>query len=74
MTRFTEPDGYSPDKDEFDQLDDYASRWKLTVLVLLAVALLIAAFSLVRYVADCAKHAPALYCAGAWFYSLAATN
>ncbi len=55
MTRkWTEPDGYSPNKDEFDQLDDYG--WRIgTVLKLLAVvALVIWGLSYpARSVADC---------------------
>jgi hypothetical protein len=66
VTRWSEPDGYSPSKDEFDQLDDYASRWKMTVIALLAVALIIAGVSAWRYVADCTQHFGTLDCARAW--------
>lgn len=70
--KWTSPPGYSPDKDEFDQLDDYAGRWRLTVIALLVVVLLIATFSLVRYVADCTQHPQlgVLKCAAAWAYGL----
>ena len=69
--KWTEPDGWGPGKDEFDQLDDYASRWKLIVIALLTVALIIAGISAWRYVADCTAH-PHLgvwECAAAWGYS-----
>jgi hypothetical protein len=51
---WTSPPGYSPDKDEFDQLDDYG--WRITTalkwLAAIAIALLLLSFP-ARYVADC---------------------
>ena len=60
--KWTEPEGYSPSKCEFDQLDDYASRWKLIVIALLAIVLILAAVSAWRYVADCHQHFGLLAC------------
>ncbi len=67
-------DGYSPDKDEFDQLDE-GRAWDglLFLAAMLAVTvLIIAGISAWRYVADCTAH-PQLgvwECAAAWGYRL----
>ena len=71
--KWTEPDGYSPNKWEGDQLDD-ARVWDgLTFLaaMLAVTVLIIAGISAWSYVADCAAH-PQLSigeCAAAWGYS-----
>lgn len=68
---WTEPDGYSPNKWEGDQLDEERA-WdglKFLAAMLAVTVLIIAGISAWRYVADCAQHFGALDCARAWFYS-----
>ncbi len=60
-------EGYSPDKDEFDQLDDH--YWRITSpMKWLAAIVLIgwAASYPARYIADCTDYFGAVDCAKAW--------
>ena len=67
-------DGYSHDKDEFDQLDEDRT-WdglKFFAAIFVVTVLIIAGISAWRYVADCTAHPQLskLECAAAWGYSL----